>query len=294
MGRAAILVLLLAAAAAFFAPRLQRRVQSVLHRRPMLIWTAPLILTAFFSGATGLAGAFSVPLSLLVLGYTAAPVLCAWVQGPGPVQRPSGLDFAAILLCWLPLEFAAGAGLVPQTAQGFLHGVAYGIAVLLGLLLFLGFRSWPGLKYNLPRRKRDYWLPLAGFAIAAPILMVAGLSLGFIAPPHLPVRTAAQMAGAAVLIFVGTALPEEILFRSLILNWMTLRFGDNAGTLLAASFLFGCAHLNNGPQPPPNWRYMILATIAGIAYGKVFRKSSTVLSSCGLHTLVNWTRHSFF
>jgi len=294
MGQPTILVLLLAAVITFFAPGLQSRVQSVLHRRPILIWGAPFLLTAVFSAASWLAFALSVPLSLLVLAYTALPVLCAWAQGPGPIQHPTALDFGAILLLWLPLEFAVGASLVPRTAQGFLHSVAYGIAVLLGLLLFLGFRSWPGLKYNLPRRKRDLWLPLAGFAISAPVLMVVGLTLGFIPPPHLPVHTAARMAGAAGLIFVGTALPEEILFRSLVQNWMTLRFGDTTRTLLAASFLFGCAHLDNGPQALPNWRYMILATIAGIAYGKVFQKSSTVLSSSGLHMLVNWTKHFFF
>ena len=102
------------------------------------------------------------------------------------------------------------------------------------------------------------------------------------------------MLSAAILIFAGTALPEEILFRSLIQSLIMLRFGANTRTLLAAAFIFGCAHLNNGPQPLPNWRYMILATIAGVAYGAVFRKASTVLSSAALHTLVDWTKHFFF
>ena len=44
----------------------------------------------------------------------------------------------------------------------------------------------------------------------------------------------------------------------------------------------------------PNWRYMILATIAGVAYGKVFQRSSTVLSSAALHAMVDWTKHFFF
>lgn len=294
MGQLVILILLLGAVVALFAPGFQSRVRSALRRRSILIWASPVLLTAVFSCASWVTFAFSVPLSLAILAYTAVPVLCAWAQGPGPVQRPTVLDFATILLLWLPLEFSAGAGLVPRAAQGFLHSVAYGIAVLLGLLLFLGFRSWPGLKYSLPCRKLDFWLPLAGFAISAPVLMVVGLILGFIPPPHLPVQTVARMATSAGLIFVGTALPEEILFRSLIQNWMTLRFGDNIRTLLAASLLFGCAHLNNGPQPLPNWRYMILATIAGIAYGKVFQKSSTVLSSSALHMLVDWTKHMFF
>ena len=73
-----------------------------------------------------------------------------------------------------------------------------------------------------------------------------------------------------------------------------LRFGATTRTLLLAAFIFGCAHLDNGPQPVPNWRYMILATIAGVAYGKVFQRASTIFSSAGLHTLVDWTKHFFF
>jgi membrane protease YdiL (CAAX protease family) len=102
------------------------------------------------------------------------------------------------------------------------------------------------------------------------------------------------MAGAFGVILAGTALPEEILFRSLIQNLIVLRFGASWRTLLGASLIFGCAHLDNGPQPLPNWRYMILATIAGVAYGMVFQRASTVLSSTALHAMVDWTKHFFF
>ena len=70
-----------------------------------------------------------------------------------------------VLLLWLPLEFSAGANLIPRPAQGFLHSVAYGIAILLALVLFWVFRSVPGLKFNLPRDARDYWLPLVGLPL---------------------------------------------------------------------------------------------------------------------------------
>jgi hypothetical protein len=39
---------------------------------------------------------------------------------------------------------------------------------------------------------------------------------------------------------------------------------------------------------------MILASIAGVAYGRVFQKASTVLSSAGLHMMVDWMKHFFF
>jgi membrane protease YdiL (CAAX protease family) len=289
-----VMVLLLAAVFGFFSSAVQKWVRGAFTTRPALIWAVPLLLTAIFSGAAWLANAWSWPLSLLVLAYTAAPVGCAAAGGPGPAKRPSALDFLAILLLWLPLEFAAGAGLVPVPARGYLHNVAYGIAILLGLLLFLGFRGFPDLRYSLPRKPRDAWLPLIGFAAVAPVLIVLGIAIGFIPPPHLPTKGAGAMAAAAGVIFAGTALPEEILFRSLIQNLLMLRFGQRTRVLLLASFVFGCAHLDNGPQPLPNWRYMILATIAGIAYGGVFQRSSTVLSSAALHCLVDWTKHFFF
>jgi len=287
------LAVLLAAVLGLLLRPLQTWLQGLLGARPALIWGAPILLTAVFMAGSLVAGAFSAALASLVLLYTAAPVTCVFRLGTG-AKTPHALDFLAILLLWLPLEFAAGQSLVPHPAQGFLHSVAYGIAILLGLVLFLGFRQFPGMKYRLPQAKRDFWLPCAAFVVTAPVLIGLGIAIGFIPPPHLPVQSAGRMAGAAGLIFAGTAVPEEILFRSLIQNLLMLRFGTNSRILLLASFIFGCAHLDNGPQPLPNWRYMILATVAGIAYGKVFEMASSVVSSAALHTLVDWTKHFFF
>jgi uncharacterized protein len=294
MEQTAVLAALLIAIFAFLAPATQQLLETVFHRTPAWIFCAPLLFTAIFSGAAELVHVRSLPLTFMLLAYTAAPVLCAYVQGPGPIARPSALDFLTILILWLPLEFAAGASLIPRPAQGFLHSVAYGIAILLALVLFIGFRSVPGLKFNLPHDPRDYWLPIAAFAVTAPVLAITGVALGFIPPPHVPVQSASRMVSAIAVIFAGTALPEEILFRSLIQNLLMLRFGASTRTLLIAALIFGCAHLDNGPQPLPNWRYMILATVAGIAYGIVFRRASTVLSSATLHMLVDWTKHFFF
>lgn len=289
-----VLAILLALVLAFLCTAVQARLRKILQRQQAAIWTVPFLLTAVFGGAARFAGAWNVALCLLMLGYTMAPVACAWLARAKTSERPSIPDFAAILLIWLPLEFAAGARLVPRTAQGYLHSVAYGIAILLGLVLFLGFRGFAGLKYNLPRRARDAWLPLAGFALSAPVLIALGMALGFIPAPHGPAQRPGAMAAAAPVIFIGTALPEEILFRSLIQNLLMLRFGTSGRTLFAASLIFGCAHLDNGPQPLPNWRYAMVATVAGVAYGAVFQRASTVLSSATLHMMVDWTKHYFF
>jgi membrane protease YdiL (CAAX protease family) len=288
------LALLLAAVFGLFVPTAQTGLRGLLQSKPGAVWAVPFLLTAVFAAASAVAGAFSATLTAEVLGYTVAPVLCVWLAGGGKPRTPSVLDFAAILLLWLPLEFAAGAALVPRPAQGFLHSVAYGIAILLGLILFLGFRAFPGLKYQPPRGRHDWVLPLLGFAAVAPLLIGVGIAIGFIPPPHWSAAPVGKMAAAVGIIFAGTALPEEILFRALIQNLLMLRFGAGWRTLIVASVIFGAAHLDNGPQAVPNWRYAIEATIAGVAYGRVFQKASSVTSSAMLHMLVDWTKHYFF
>jgi membrane protease YdiL (CAAX protease family) len=284
MGQIAIFAVLLAAILALLAEAPKRFLRKLFETHPRWMLAVPVLLTGIFCGSGALAGAFSLRLALLVLAYTTLPVLSAYAR----------LDFLTILFLWLPLEFSAGASLVPRAAQGFLHSTAYGIAILLALIIFTGFRPLPGMKYNLPSRAADYWLPFAAFAICAPILALGGIAIGFIPPIHAPVQSTGRMLSAAGLIFVGTALPEEILFRSLIQNLLMRRFGSTARVLFIAAFIFGCAHLDNGPQPLPNWRYMILATIAGVAYGIVFGRASSVVSSATLHMLVDWTKHFFF
>ena len=71
------LALLLAAVLAFFIPSAQTGLQALLHRKPAAVWAVPLLLTAIFTAASVPIGAFSIPLSLMVLAYTAAPVACA-------------------------------------------------------------------------------------------------------------------------------------------------------------------------------------------------------------------------
>jgi membrane protease YdiL (CAAX protease family) len=294
MAEALFLASLVALVLALLSVRLQRFVSGILRARPAVFWLAPVLLSGVFIAASLMVGAASWPLALAVLAYTAAPSACAARLGPATGPRPQPLDFLAILLLWLPLELNVAKPLVPAAAQGFLHSVAYGVAILLGLAIFLLFRGFSGIKYNLPRRASDLWVALAGFVAAAPVLIGIGIAIGFLPLPHLPVATAGRMTAAVGLVFVGTALPEEILFRALIQNLILQRWGDTTAGLVVASVIFGLSHLNNGPQALPNWRYAILATIAGFAYGKVFQKSSSITSSALFHTMVDWTKHFFF
>ena len=284
----------LAVILAFLLPPVPALIKAIFRRGPALVFAVPAFLAGVFCLVAWQVDAWSWPVTLLIIIYTFIPATCIFLQGMD-AGTASWLDFLVILLLWLPIELNAGARWIPRHAQGLLHTVAYGVALTLALVLFLAFRGLKGMKYNLPARMMDFVDPLVAFALLAPILIVLGLALAFLAPPHVPANlSAARIAKSFGLIFVATALPEEILFRSLIQNWMMQKFGATTRVLILASVIFGAAHLNNGPQPLPNWRYMILATIAGYAYGRVFQRASSATASMTLHALVDVAKHVFF
>ncbi len=259
----------------------------------MRLFAIPVVLSAAFLAFAAELGAFSIPLAALILAYTLLPAAVAYLARDTP--PPTWMDFVIIALLWLPLEFSVGHQFIPKQAQNSLHLAAYGVSILLALWIFLQFRRLTGMKINLPRSGRDLVTLLLGFLACAPILIALGRVIGFLPPFHWPGQASAtRIASQYLIILAATALPEEILFRGLIQNCIAQKFGTNTLTLLLAAFIFGCAHLDNGPQPLPNWRYMILATIAGIAYGKVFEKSSSIFASAGLHALVDLIKHLCF
>ncbi len=284
----------LAVVLGLFSPSLRDGLRAWFHRAPARIFIVPATLTALFCAILLRSGAWSTGFVLMAAAYTFAPAALVFLNRPGRPLRP-WLDFAAILMLWLPVEFTTGKELLPRQVWGIVNIAAHGAALTLALFLFPIFRDLKGVKYELPRKFSDLAYPLAGFAVAAPILIALGLALGFMGPFQMPVPF---RAGAFGLLFVktvlGVAIPEELLFRGLIQNWLMQQFGFTHRTLFIAALIFGAAHLNNASGSLPNWRYMILATIAGFIYGKVFWKSSTVLSSAGLHAFVNSIRHMFF
>jgi hypothetical protein len=286
--------LLLLCALALLSARLQDALRRRMQSTPALIFAVPAGVTAVFAAGAIYERALSGPLVALVLAYSIAPALCVYAAGVSSCGRPGWLDLAAILLLWLPLELAAGASLVPRSAQGAMHAVAYGCGILLALVLFLTFRSLDGMRYNLPRRATDLGNAAVGFGVAAVVLIPIGLGIGFMSPHHGPDRSAGAVLLRLILILLGTALPEEILFRALIQNWLVQRLGSSNTTIALAALIFGCSHLNNGPQTLPNWRYAIIAAVAGFILGKVFQKSTSIFASALVHTGVNGVKWGWF
>jgi hypothetical protein len=285
---------LLAVILCLLIPRIQNACQALLSRDRRRTLIVALVLSCVLLEEGARLHALSPRFALLVFAYTLAPTVVLYRQKSG--SGASWRDLAAILLLWLPLEFAVGARLVPKAAQGQLHAAAYGVAITLALSLFLLARRLPGMKYNLPLRASDFRNVLVGFAVSIPLLIPLGLWLGFLDPIHAMHFNVRGLLWRMLAIFAGTALPEEILFRSLIQNWVTQRLGPSrlVFAIIISGLIFGSAHLDNGPQALPNWRYAILASLAGMLFGTVYAKSSSVVASALVHMAVDTTKHAWF
>jgi len=83
-----------------------------------------------------------------------------------------------------------------------------------------------------------------------------------------------------------TAVPEELFFRAWLQNLLERRVGRQAA-LIIASVLFGLSHFNKR-SVHFNWRYVLLATIAGIFYGRAWRENRRVPASTIAHASVDW------
>jgi len=154
-----------------------------------------------------------------------------------------------------------------------------------GLYGFLAIRQLTGTGFDFHLQWSDWKTGLRELVFFAPVVIVLGIALGFI-HPH---RNLPAIGGAVlrwILIFLFTALPEELFFRGWVQNLLERRVGRHAA-LVIASILFGLSHFNKR-SAHFNWRYVVLATIAGIFYGRGWRKDRRVPASTITHTSVDW------
>lgn len=148
---------------------------------------------------------------------------------------------------------------------------------------YLVVKPLDGIGYDLTPRIADWKIGLREFLYYAPIVLALGILLGFIHWQGLMTKPQ-QFPAAWVFTFIFVALPEELFFRGLVQNLLE-RHMNRGRALLLASLLFGLSHFNKGA--PFNWRYVILATIAGIFYGRAWRAQRRLFASSITHTTVD-------
>jgi uncharacterized protein len=153
-----------------------------------------------------------------------------------------------------------------------------------GIYGFLFVRELNNVGFDLRLQLRDLRIGLREGAFYIPIALTLGLSVGFLHVhatwPHL-----GRLIGAYVFTFLFIAIPEELYFRGWLQNLLERRMGRTQALLLT-SVLFGLSHFNKRAVHF-NWRYVLLAAIAGIFYGRAWRHSRRVAASAITHTTVD-------
>lgn len=167
-----------------------------------------------------------------------------------------------------------------------------------GIYGFIYVRQLDGVGFDLRLRRRDAGIGLRELAWYTPIALALGLGLGFLhlhrAWPGSPATGLgrwggwpglAPIAGAWFFTFFFIAVPEELFFRGWLQNLLERRIGRTAALLLTA-VIFGLSHFNKRTAFF-NWRYVLLAAVAGVFYGRAWRQERRVGASAITHASVD-------
>lgn len=153
----------------------------------------------------------------------------------------------------------------------------------IALYLYVVQRRLPGMGFDLRLRWRDVGIGVREWAFFAPIGIGLGLALGFLRF-HARLPAGGTLIGTALVTFIFVALPEELFFRCLLQNLLETRLPRRQALALAAA-IFGLSHYIHGAVF--NWRYVILAAIAGWFYGRAWRSERRIGASAVSHTMVD-------
>jgi len=153
-----------------------------------------------------------------------------------------------------------------------------------GIYGFLAIRRLQGVGFDLRLRLADLWIGGRELAFCAPIAIALGLSLGFL-HFHAYIPTVFHVVLGWLFTFFFIAVPEELFFRGWMQNLLERRLGQR-WALLTTAVLFGLSHFNKRAVHF-NWRYVVLAALAGIFYGRAWRQERRVGASAITHASVD-------
>ena len=146
------------------------------------------------------------------------------------------------------------------------------------------FRFWPN--------SREWLVGVRYFAMLIPFAGLAYWGLGLVKFRDHPYNVL-QAAGTFFGILWVVAISEEFFFRGLIQQWIGKWTSSPVAALAIASILFGSVHLGFNHRFP-NWRFALVAAIAGVFYGLAWRKTKSIQASMVSHALTVTLWRVFF
>ncbi|MGB9205535.1 MAG: CPBP family intramembrane glutamic endopeptidase [Terriglobales bacterium] len=215
--------------------------------------------------------------------YVALPVAIAWLLAQAaiadPEQRGNWRDAIVLLTLGLAVDLRWFEPAWPST----LTGLGKLLLVDAALYGFVVIRRLNGTGFDFHFRWSDWKTGLRELVYFSPLVLAGGLALGFLHPHGNALRL--SMIPTWIYIFIFIAVPEELFFRAWMQNLLERRVGRRAALAITA-ILFGLSHFNKR-SAHFNWHYVVLASIAGIFYGRAWREHRRVPASAITHASVD-------
>ena len=283
---AAILTLIPFLAAAFFGKSLLNLTQTphgILRLLRPAVLCIPYVLVSCSSGTFSWSW-----FTLYALLPVAIAALLHQARLVDPHQRGNWRDYLVLITLGLAVDLRWFEPAWPP------HLAVFNKILLLdaGIYAFFFIRQLDNVGFDLRLRLRDIAIGLREFIFYVPIAIVLGMALGFL-HFHPVWPRLLQAVGAFFFTFFFIAVPEELFFRGWLQNLLEKSFERYSDRRIARNYaliltaiLFGLSHFNKRALHF-NWRYVLLAAIAGIFYGRAWRQDRRIGSSAITHSSVD-------
>lgn len=241
------------------------------------LWCAPYLIYAAGTGDfrwMALARLVAIAAAVFLI-YRLLPVL--------QIEKFSWQDLAVAVVLIAAVLFHGLSGIWNKPVNLDFMGRLFLISV--GAWCWTYVRVVPGLGYRFEISKKILKAAALNFGYFAAIAIPCGFALGFTAwNPRWHGIAAFCLDYLEIFLFI--ALLEELFFRGFLQNLISNSLKSVwIGQALVAA-LFGFFHILHAPFP--NWRYVVLASIAGWFYGSAFRQAGNSLVAAALtHAMVD-------
>jgi membrane protease YdiL (CAAX protease family) len=167
--------------------------------------------------------------------------------------------------------------------------------IRIGIMSVLSFRKLGGIGFGFLPSLKEWNIGMQQFVAFVPAAVLLDIWLRFANPaaPEGPWwRTVAVMAGTFCGILWVVALSEEFFFRGVLQQALSRLTNSNLAGLALASIAFGLVHLPF--RHFPNWRFSVLAGVAGLFYGIGYMRAGSIRAAMVTHALVVTAWRVFF
>jgi uncharacterized protein len=267
--------------------------------------SVPESIAARFGAASGfmLGAAVFLVYLIYVLGtntfaFTRAAAIAGFVFIPlalaaSAARKPPGAwqDFVTIAGIWVAVKFSPSHWLWPYPGGRLAYVFTVLLCVTVALASFVLLRRVNGIGYSIGWSRHWGFFVLASLIVFGCIAIPLGQAIHFIEfAPRFSEWKSLPLLSLGILFFI--AWPEEFLFRGLLQNMLARVSKSDLAGWWTASILFGFSHITN--MGFPNWRYVLLASIAGFFYGWTWRTTGSIFASALVHAGVDVLWHFLF